>query len=328
MRRISIILGSLAAVFGVYWMALDRTIQGQVPEVIDGMRQDGWSIDYASLDHGGFPTSFSTAFTDLEIMPTDGSWTWILPEFEARANSLPPNSVDIIFPSMQSIRQLGQAFTIEAEDLIATASVGLATNLPLDGATLTTGPLQVQSTAGWTALMGEGAAAFRAVPNGENSYLATLDLRRIAPPPPLVAGLVGPGGLPETISSITAEVNVVYDRPIDRSLADGPPLRPMAVTISDLSLEWGEFEADVVGDLTADDTGTANGTMTVTLTNWEMMVDLAAVAGLIPNDVAETYKGMGATLSNGNVLNAPITVTDGAARIGFIPLGEVRLFSP
>lgn len=327
MRKLTIVTGLIGALYSGYWYAASSAVQNGAQGAIDQLAEDGWEVSYASLATTGFPIQFSTVLTDARLSPPDASFAWVTPEMEVRAASYAPNTIIADFPATQVIEIGGQPVQIDAADLQASIRSGVATSLPLQDARITSGPMTL-SAEGDRMTMQDAVISFSANEGGTALYDMNVVLNTITLPQAALQALDGTQA-PETLDQLRMTGQIAYDRPIDRFLGDGDPLRPTLLRITDLALDWGAISIGGTMDVTIDSTGAPTGAASLSVENWEQALDIAATAGLVPPEFVGTLRNTAQMLAGGDAnITVDITFDDGTTRMGFIPLPSLRFFGP
>lgn len=321
LRAVTIGVGVLAAGYGGYWFVAAQAAKSGAQALVDSLRADGVEVEYADLATRGFPSRIDTTVTDLALRDPESGVAWEAPWFQVFALSYRPNRIIAAWPPEQEIVLPGEVLTLGSTDMMASAHLGLSTDLPLDSATVQSGPLTVAAaTGGWEAGAAHLLAAFRHA--GDADYDLFAELTDIALPAPILAALDPLSTLPATVPVLRVEARLTFDRPVARGAA--PRLEVLA--LQNAVLDWTETGIAVSGRLTPDAGGRAEGTLQVELRNWPLLVDLARNAALVSEDQAALLRGALAAAANGDVsLTAPVTFAGGAMSIGPLPLGPAPL---
>ncbi|MCB1408294.1 MAG: DUF2125 domain-containing protein [Rhodobacteraceae bacterium] len=300
-----------------YWVigqqALDRAIRAglaHVPEV---------SAESHSIQ--GFPNRFDVTF-DQPRIALDGM-AWSAPFVQILALSYQPNRLIAVFAHDQVLRVNGTEASLHSDDLRASVVMDAALDLPLDRVTLVGQGLDLLT----------GAA---------NNRLDTLRLasRRIGPAIHEVAALaetvypdtammdrLDPQGLwPRRFDQLRLDAEAEFDRPLDRHVFDGPEPRLTRVTLTGARVAWDGVDVLASGRLTPDSVGRLSGDVTLTVTGWRRLLDLAQAQGLLTPDNQTTLTAMlagMATGDDGQTIAVPLAVVDGDLRMGPVVLGTL-----
>ncbi len=330
MRRLTIFVLVLAALYSAYWyagyQALTRGADAQVAQLQDA----GWTVTYDDMAVQGYPSRFDTSLTNLAVASPDGAIGISAPFLQALALSYQPNNVILAFPEEQQVTVSGQEVTLQSSRLRASASVAANAALELDAITAEAPDLSLTTADGQSLKMTDVLAAVRASGPLPNSYDVYINAQTITLPDRLAAFLTAAGGLPDALEVATADVTVVLDKRIDRyTLPDwqADPGKLRGLTVRSLAVRWGELAITGDGEITVNTVGTPNGTLTLQLTDWQRMLDIALQTGLVPQNARFMALSMGQTLSGGEAdLDLPLRFQNGNMSLGPVPLGPAPKF--
>ncbi len=327
MRRLTIIVLALAAIYGAYWIigatAVERTANARVAQ----MGLEGWTIHYDDLSTHGFPSRFDTTVTALNVVTPSGGLVWQAPFVQALSLSYKPNEVILVLPDRQDVTANGVPLLVSSQGLRASAAVAANTDLDLTRFTAEVGSMSVEGAAGTVVSLADALVALR--PSGDaRSYDVFADIADLALPLPLRSLLDPAGNYPAILSQITIDANVVTDRKLDRHAlaAMQMPLLDV-IKVNGMTLAWGPLQLRGSGAVTIDSVGVPSGKITLEVQNWREMMQMAVSAGLIEPDVARTLESMGAILAGGsNSLSLPVSFQNGIMLIGPVPAGPAPRF--
>ena len=327
MRRLTILVLAVAALYSGYWVIGSRAVENGAQEAIAQMQGEGWDIRHSGLNTAGFPNRFDTTVTDLAITTPDGAVHWSTAFLQVFALSYQPNKVIAVLPDAQQLRLPGQTLDITSTALRASAAVKPSTTLALRDITATSGPLRLTSSQGWQLGAASLIAALRDANTDIAQYDTYLEITGLAPP--FDAGQLTAGSLPTEIARLRLDTRLTLSKPLDRLAGEDAPARLTAAQLRDVAIDWGTVRLGLGGDVTFNDMGEPTGTVTLSVTNWPLLITAATNAGLVTEQQAGTYSLMARNAAAGSDdLSVPITLSDGQASMGFIPLGYVSLTPP
>jgi hypothetical protein len=306
----------LAALYAGYWVVGSRTVEGQAVSGLDALQSDGWTVAYSDVNTRGFPSRFDTTVTDLDLTAPDGT-RYQAPFVQALALSYRPNEVIAAFPDEQTLTIGGTEVTLRSDRLRASGSVGVSTDLPFREATLEGQTVAATlSESDTTVVIDSLLAALRRAVDDDPAYDAFVDLRDITLPD-------NTDTLPGPIDRIMLDAQVLFDRELDRAnMAEPVPPLVTDITINDALLLWDRMQIKATGALAVDVSGYLEGEVELRVRAWEQMLRLAADSGVIEAGVMQTYMSMASGLAQGDAeLVLPLTLSNGAVRMGFVPLG-------
>lgn len=327
MRFILIFVAVAAMAFGGWWVLGSRAVDDRLAEITAQLRSEGWQVDYDTDGTGGFPYRFDTELRDIALATPDASFGWQTPSLRVLAQSYQPNRLIALAAPGQTVTLPDQQLDLVAEDLRASAGVGLSQDLPLSDLTVESGAARIVSSQGWELALTRLVAALRATETatdagtGYDLYALAED---IAPSAELLARYDANGVLPERIGTLSIDAGIMTDRPLGLQAAGTPLLQSLA--LRGLTLDWGPVALTGSGDLTADAEGRAEGSITLQVTGWQLLVDLAVSSGALPSGQAMLLRGVLQSMTDdGDVLEAPISFDGGRMSLGFVPLGAAPL---
>ena len=136
-----------------------------------------------------------------------------------------------------------------------------------------------------------------------------------------------PQGLwPRRFDVLRLDAEVAFDRPLDRHLFDGAEPRLSRLTLTGARVAWDGVDIVAAGRLTPDAEGRLSGDVTLTVTGWRRLLDLARAQGLLTPENQTTLAGMlgaMATGEGGATIAVPLAVVDGDLRMGPVVLGTL-----
>lgn len=323
MRRLTIFVLVLAALYSGYWFLGARTVAQTAEAQIADLRAQGWSIAYDDLSVRGFPSRFDTSVTALDLQSPDGQIGYQAPFVQAFALSYQPNKLIAAFPDDQVVMLGGQPLTIQSSGLRASTALAANTALALDQMTVEADEMRINSasqTLKFTHLLG----AIRASGPLPNSYDAYVNAQNITLPEAIREALAA-GDLPDMMEVASADATVVLDRPIDRHTLpqwERDPGKLRGLTLRSLNVTWGPLTFGGNGDIMVDANGIPDGVLTLELQDWQAAFQLAFDTDLVPDNARFFATAMGTNLSGGNTdLSLPIRFQNGNMSIGPYPVG-------
>jgi len=319
-RALTIATVGLAALWAGWWFVAAHAAGRAVEGLVAGLRADGWEVGWNDIGTAGFPSRIDTTARDLVLSDPSGAVTWEMPRLQAFALSYRPNEIILAWPPVQEIALPGQRLTLAADALMASARVGIATDLPLETITVQSGLVTLASDAGWRIGASRLLAALRRTPaaaGGEappGSYDLFAELRELTLPA-LPGAPAGPGAAGE----LRLDAGLVLDQPLARGAA--PQLE--AISLRSLRADWGSASLALSGEVTADAQGFAQGTAELELRNWPLLLEMAQQAGVVGAEEAARLHGMLDFAAHGDAtLTAPLGLAGGMVLLGgLVPLG-------
>lgn len=319
MRKLTIIVAILAALYSGYWFVGKRSVSAGAENAIAQMQAQGWQVQTAGIGTRGFPSRFDTTVDQLTLSPPDRTWRYSAPFVQALALSYRPNQVIAVLPDTQTLDLPGQTLTINTDQLRASTGVAASTSLAFQGFTAEGEAVQIASTLDWGVLIPKLLAAMRPA-ESVGEYDLYVELNDVALQQSL-AGAFAPA--PDVITRVMADGVVTLDKPIDRislEAAETDPILPTAFTLRDAVILWGAVEIRAKGDLTFPG-GVPEGKITVTVGDYQELLSLLVATGALPSDQAANMQMMAGLMADGEKLAVPLSFKDGFMAAGPIPLG-------
>lgn len=327
MRRLTILVAVLAAIYGGYWFVGASTVENAARGGLVQMQSEGWDVSYDTLNTRGFPSRFDTTITDISLKSPDGANSYASEIVQVLALSYQPNNVIAALPSLQNITLANVPLIIESTGMRANIDLAPNTNLSLRTLTGEATKVTIKGEDGAAQSLNAPLIALRNNASAPHRYDIFVSARDIDIPPAVLAQIDPEMGAIETFQ---IEATVDLDRDLDRHslpVWDTDPGELRGFKLTTLDLMWGEFIISGAGDLRVADNGVADGTITIEITGWRDMLDLALDAGLIPANMQFIAQSMGETLSEGaDSLSFPITFANGNLSVGPLPLGPAPRF--
>ncbi|NHX27718.1 DUF2125 domain-containing protein, partial [Escherichia coli] len=136
MRKLIVLAIIGALLWGGYWVVAKQGLETALDQGTAAARADGWVVDYAERGLRGFPNRLDTSFTDLTIAPPSGTVSWRAPFFQVLALSYRPNHLIAVWPQEQTLRTPSGLFTLNSDDMRASAVFRPDATVALDRANI------------------------------------------------------------------------------------------------------------------------------------------------------------------------------------------------
>lgn len=320
MRKLLSIAIVLAALYGGYWFVASRALMAGVETAMDQLRAEG-QIDYASVGLAGFPSRFDVTVEAPEVRGAD--LVWAAPFLQVFALSYRPNQIIAVWPREQSLTIAGQRLDIASEDMRASALFAAEGSLPLDHAQMVVAAPSVAVTGQWSAAATEARLASQSAGADGRSHRVGVEVTDIALKD--VEGTGGPApALPATIERLWLDATLDFDRPLDRFAGEAPP-RLMQAEIAGARLLWGPMRIEAEGRIEVTASGTPEGRITVTATEWRQMLDAAERLGALSAqdaaNVARMLDGIARNSPDPDRVSLPFVFREGMLFLGPFALG-------
>lgn len=328
MGRLIKILVVLAALWSGWWGVASMSLRASLITWLDTRTAQGWLAQTDGIAISGYPLSLEAQIKAPNLAdPATGvavsaSDVWIA----ARAwwpgyatVRLPEDGISMAGPNAQAVLTAARA--------LAEMRLRPGPALEVEHLSLTSGPWGMVST-GETLI---SAQDFRLEARQSNDQRTRYDMALTAtdlqPGDALRRAWVVPQSWPVQFSSFTAEMDVVFDQPWDRSALETARPQPRQIAIPLAEMAWGEMLFRGSGSVELDSAGLATGSLSLQARNWRAILDVAQASGRLPTAVRQQVENVLSALSgaNGNPesLDVDLQIDAGLLRLGFIPLAQV-----
>lgn len=328
MRRLTSIIIVVFLAWSGWWYAASTAHKKAWSLWLDDRARAGWVAEHAGLAVRGYPNRLDTTLTDLQLADPVSGWAWSAPFFQVLSLSYKPNHVIAVWPGSQKVSAPTGTADITAETMRGSLVFVPSTDLTLDRMQLEIADLAIAGP-GWnTALKSANFATRRAAEGtapGDNAHDIGLDIRDLDLPIDLKSILDPRGILPQVFQTAQLDITIAYDAPWDRHAIETTKPQPTAISVKDLTLNWGDLELKARGILNIDADGYPAGDLNLKARNWREIINLFVSAGVLPADVAESLKsglGLLANLSGDpRSIDIPLRYANQFTFLGPIPLG-------
>ena len=320
MRRLTIFVLVVAALYGGYWVLGARAVERGTEAALSQLARDGWALGETRAALRGFPSRFDTTVEPVDLTAPDGAWRYESPFWQIMALAYRPTQVIAVAAPTHRITLPGMVLEAQSDGLRASGKVLANTDLSFDGLTVEAARIAVTSDLGPGMALRDLLAAARPAGPAANTYEAYLGVGDVT--------LSSDDPAARPIARLVLDTVLRLDRPLDRHLANGVPPLIEAVTLRDLTLDWAEARLGGKGDLVVDDAGYLEGEVVLKIENHAALLAQLVTVGAIAPDVAPTWVTMGNRLAGGaEVLSLPLRLSGGIMSIGPLPIGPApRLY--
>jgi hypothetical protein len=325
------ILAAGAALYGAGWAFMNHRVKSQVAAWADGLRAQGWRVDYAAVGIEGFPFDIHARVDrPVATAPQKAQPTLSAPVLFARFSPWEPRRIRLETPEAAHVDWRGAApgrVTFTHATAIATAGPRgriMAAEIVLDGAAIAmpagASPALVTRI---TATAKGGGRPDAATPSHRRLALAvTAELQ----------GLTLPDGvkpaLGRTITRVALAAQVLGEPPPAPGAAAMAAWRDGGGTLelSRFTVGWGPLTADGSGTVALDRGMQPEGALTARIAGFDKTLETLVDAGIVKarhgvllgyalNALAKTPKDGGPP-----VIEAPVTMQNGRLFIGPVAL--------
>jgi hypothetical protein len=309
----------LAVLWCGYWAAGTYAIRQAAQQGIEQATAKGSFIS-PDVITGGFPTAFDVTLTQLDIGNPEGGVRWQTPDMQVQAALWQPWHVVAQLNDDHSFALPDQTLTLNLDDGRAGLTVTPDSSLTLSQLALTLTQPALQSSHGWRGAGDVAEVHVNLLPAPANSYAIALNVRNVALDPAFITGT----GLNGTIAKIALDGTATFATPLDRFAGENPP-QMTAISLSPVTLEWGDILATANGSIAANADGIAEGRVDITIHGWRRLIPALVGTGAITPEAAPTIEGflnaMAAQGGDPETLAVPLIYQNGSGMLGPIPLG-------
>ena len=321
MRALLWITTAAAVLYGGYWVAGSTAMRRGVEAALADLQAQGIAGP-AEITLRGFPSRF-----DLTVEPVAlrrGAVEWTAPFVQLFMLAYRPTHLIAVWPHEQVLTLAGLPLAITSTDMRASAVVGASADLPLDRTVFIAEDLAIRAGADLGVTLTEARLATRADPTGLTHDLGA-ELLGLSLSAGLRAAADPAGTLPAVMDRLRLDAALTLDRPLDRHAAGAPP-RPVALTLRDLSLRWGDLSLTASGQLDRSADGRLQGRIDIDAEHWREILALAVATGLVRAELAPTYVAALERLAavsgpDPDRLQVPLVFSGGWITLGPLPIG-------
>jgi hypothetical protein len=329
MRKLIALVLVLATLYGGYWFVGRSQIQSRLTDSIVQVDAGEMNVTFASLVTRGFPSRFDTTVTDLVVEDLTAGVRWETPIFQLLALSYQPNNVRAYFPEEQVFVIDGDRYTLFTNEMVASGRVSASAALAVQQAELELLNPRLRTEDGAELTLARLFAAMRLTPETTQSYDVFFEARSIVLPEN-IRKLIDPQSLQSPIiQSLRLDSDLTLTEPIELNGADAGLLSITTLSINEFALLWGEMSVSVIGDVTPDDLGVLEGSITITARNWQQALDLAVASGVLEEDqiflVTEITNNFNETPHIPDTLTVTLSIVNGEMALGGFALGPAPL---
>lgn len=327
LRFLALALAGLAIAYGAIWYSLAQEAEDRIRRLLASAKAAGIEAEVRDLQTGGFPYRIELAAEDFTLRRRRSALPWSvrLPALDIFTHPWTPahyvagardarfalGTVELASPQAEaSWRRTDAAAYLDAD--LGPASLQIPGGAPVRAGRA---ELHVRLPRGGGAENAGLLAEERADLAFDARDVALGDYARLAPAPVMEKAALrlqvrGAAPLPMTAASLAAWRD-----------AGG------TLEVADLSADWGPAALQAEGSLSLDEDLRPLGALTVTMRRPGLIVRWLKAHGLIDARTAgllsETVASMQAALGPGEPVTLPLTLQDGQAYLGPLPIAQV-----
>lgn len=331
MRKLIAIIVILFGLWGGYWFVGSTALETGLKDYLTTKHRanDPIHISYADLVVRGFPNRFDTRLSDISVTDAATGINWSAPFFQIHALSYKPYHIIAALPHSQTLRLPDQELQIASDEIkgsvVFAAGALLDKALEIERSSIIIRNLAVTSNMGWKTAIKEGSIATRSTPAKPLHYDLAASARVILLPDQLRMAIDPARQQPAVFDRISLDSTLAFTHPWNllAKRSDTPQLTE--ITVTDLTILWGDVQFQASGILQIDRNGYPNGTLDLIATNWQKIYQLAENANAVDPDFAQTIQNALKVLADmsedENVIKAPLNFANGQMLLGPLPIG-------
>lgn len=324
MKQYIVAIVVVCALGGTAWAVGAMLTQTAATRWLEDRANNGW-VANADTSVSGFPFTFETIFTGLDLADPATGLAWSAPEFRFEQSVLRLDQLAAFWPSEQTIASPEERLTLTNTAMGATLDVQPTNRFALDAVQGQVANLHVVSNAGWAMSMAEADLSAIRVPEATQIYDVNLTATGMIPPE-VWRDRLDPGGLlPQAIERAIADTRITFDAPWDMDAIEVARPQIAQLQIDEINAAWGDMLFRASGTLEVTAGGVPEGELAIRAENWRSMVGLAENAGFLPARLRPTAEAMLEVLAgmNGSEENidATLSFSNGRTFIGPLPIG-------
>lgn len=303
-----------------YWFVGSVGTQSAYEAWFDARRAEGWQAEYDALHLRGFPNRFDTTFDNIALADPRSGFAWEAPFFQLFALSYRPNHIIAVWPQEQLISTPEGKVTIQSGSMQASAVFEPNSKLTLRRGNLAIKEGELSSDANWTVSAESLLIALSQSEEVPEKYQLALQGQGVAPPKGLQNDI-----LPKTMSALDIDATVKFDRSWDILALEQKRPQPTEILIKTANAKWGDLEFKAGGEMTIDNAGTPNGSVTIRVSKWRDILEIArsseTFAEVSLNTVEQGLSLLSSLSGSKENIDVTLTFRRGLTFAGPLPLG-------
>lgn len=330
MRRLIAALIALTFLWCAWWWGATTLIARQTDAWLAARRAEGWRAE-ARISTAGFPARLQVRIADLRLTDPDTEISVAVETLVLDAPIYWPGDASLRFPETPiRIDAKGQQLMLQLTGAVAGIRLTPGPALALDEFYALSGSWSLAQGPAPLLAADDLVLRMTQVDEARNTYRIELAGENLQPAPALRLHL--PDDWPETFDRLDAELQVGFDRPLDRFALQRQHPQPRRAEIVEMHIAWGPLDIRGEGavDIAAD--GTPDGVLRLQLANWQPVLEVMIASGLLAEATGTQVQLFIGALANqagdGTNLDLRLTFDDGQMALGPIALGPTPRVVP
>ena len=329
MGRVIGVLILAATLWSGWWYIASSGAERGVHNWLALRQAEGWQAEAQSITRSGYPARLNLHVEGPVLADPATGVALEMDHLNLSAPAWWPGDVTLDLPNTP-IRMASPdgLLTLQANAAQAVLNLHPGPSLQLEAMQATSALWQITAPEGPLLSGTDFATSMVQDADDATTYVFEINATDLTPGSLLRAGL--PADWPLNFDAFTARMRVTFDTPWDRSALETRRPQPRAISIEDADIKWGPLRHRASGDLTVDNSGVPEGSVSLQVENWRQALEIAQDNGALAADFrpqAETVLGMLSGLGGDpETLNLTLTFRGGAMSLGPIPLGPAPRF--
>ncbi len=284
MLRLIRICVILAVLWSGWWAAASAGLHYGLSHWFEARRTDGWQAEVGELSQHGFPFTLHSRLEDISVADPVTGVSVITPRLDLVAPAYWPGFVSAkLSDAPVEVATPTGRFILQSTNAQGDLRLHPGTALQLQSMEVVSDAWQI-STADGDALSADDLGVTIVQDNSSpDTYQIGANAKNLTPGTLLRTLFALPPDWPVSFDSFTADVEVTFDTPWDRFALNKKRPQPRTMVLRDINASWGEVRIAASGDLIIDPSGIPTGEISLTLTNWRLMTQLAEAGGAFPS---------------------------------------------
>jgi hypothetical protein len=318
------ILVVVAVIWGLWWAVATSALKGGIAAWMDARSTSGLQIEAGEIVRAGFPLRIASTVADVSVTGSNtlGRSVLQMPRIGLSTPIYWPGEITLQLPdSPITLSTPADQFALMSEGFDATLRLHPGPSLQLDFLSAASARVTVDHQDGLGRVLGiEKLDAHIRQSATPVAYDIGFTAAGVELGPILTSSFDLPSTWPPELGPVFADMQVIFDRPWDRTARQGIPPQPRLITVETISASYAGAEISVGGVLNVDAAGILSGSLRLQLKNWHNLFDLAEASPQgVPQWVRPVQNMLG--FISQDQVEQIITIEQGQMRMGFIPLG-------
>tara|TARA_R110002049_G_scaffold29972_3_gene102067 strand:- start:14863 stop:15867 length:1005 start_codon:yes stop_codon:yes gene_type:complete len=333
MRRVLWWLLVMGALWSAWWAAASVGVQTAMYGWLDTRRDAGWQAEVDEIALSGFPARLHSRVTNVALAAPVSGAALTAPVVDLSAPAWWPGYVDLRLSgfTLDLPGRFGNV-TLTAADTSADLRLHPGAALEMQSLQGAAASAQVAGPEGdWLDVQG---LAFSVHQDAVTPALYHISLtpERVTPGAELRKALALDGEWPPAFSQVSADIDILLDRPIDRHVASGITPLPREINLSGIEMAWGKVALTATGALRVDAAGVMQGHVTLKVTHWPILLEMTKRLGVLVGPAESTVEPVLRALANRgddpDNLDLDLVFDGGMMTLAGIPLGAAPRLIP